>query len=187
MLRAIRGRSALRASFRMIATPTFDRLNQALAPVETLRGEHSMLEKWLRESFAALETLHEELDDWQRELTRQQAALDQREAAVADASEQVAADALAEVERRLASAREVNRQLQQENAEHVQARDSAEEQLAVAQADLRRAAARIDELTAALEAERQESAAQSRRWADEACESRQPLETAQGSYADEGS
>jgi hypothetical protein len=62
----------------MSATTTLETLREALA------GEHSQLESWVSESFAAMETLHGELSDWQRELTQQQALLDQRKAAVAE-------------------------------------------------------------------------------------------------------
>ena len=74
----------------MIAAPSPDILHAALAPVEELRGEHSQLESSVRESFAALETLHDELTEWQRELTREQAEFDQRAAAEADAESQLA-------------------------------------------------------------------------------------------------
>jgi chromosome segregation ATPase len=75
----------------MIAAPSPDILHTALAPVEELRGEHSQLETSVRESFAALETLHDELTEWQRELTREQAEFDQRAAAEADAESQLVA------------------------------------------------------------------------------------------------
>jgi chromosome segregation ATPase len=74
----------------MIAAPSPDVLNSALAPVVELRGEHSELESSVRESFAAVEALHDELSEWQRELARQQAEFDQRIAAEADAESQLA-------------------------------------------------------------------------------------------------
>ena len=66
----------------MSISASIEKLRRALAPVEALRGEHSQLELWLRESFATMEALHGELSDWERDLTRQQAQLDQREAAL---------------------------------------------------------------------------------------------------------
>lgn len=81
----------------MIAAPSPDILHSTLAPVDELRGEHSQLESSVRESFAALETLHDDLAEWQRELTREQAEFDQRAAAEADAESQLAA-ALAELQ-----------------------------------------------------------------------------------------
>lgn len=68
----------------MIAAPSPEILYAALEPVEGLRGDHSQLESTVRESLAELETLHDELTQWQRDLTRQQAELDQRVAATAE-------------------------------------------------------------------------------------------------------
>jgi chromosome segregation ATPase len=68
----------------MNAVPSLEVLHAALGPVEELRGDHSQLESTMRESLAELETLHDELTQWQRDLTRQQAELDQRAAAAAE-------------------------------------------------------------------------------------------------------
>lgn len=68
----------------MNAAPSLEILHAALEPVEELRGDHSQLESTMRESLAELETLHDELTQWQRDLTRQQAELDQRAAAAAE-------------------------------------------------------------------------------------------------------
>lgn len=68
----------------MKAAPPLEILNAALEPVEELRGDHSQLESTVRESLAELETLHDELTQWQRDLTRRQADLDQRVAAAAE-------------------------------------------------------------------------------------------------------
>jgi hypothetical protein len=68
----------------MNAAPSLEILHAALGPVEDLRGDHSQLESTVRESLAELETLHDELTQWQRDLTRQQAELDQRAAAAAE-------------------------------------------------------------------------------------------------------
>jgi chromosome segregation ATPase len=100
---------------RMIAAPSPDVLHSALAPVEELRGEHSQLVSSVRESFAALETLHDDLTEWQRELTREQAEFDQRAAAEADAQSQLAAaqvelQALRQRAEDLSSALEAERQ-----------------------------------------------------------------------------
>jgi len=119
----------------MVESLSFASLKKALAPVEALRGEQSLLEAWVCESFAALETLHGELSDWQRDLTRQQAMLDQREAAVADATRN--AEAVAEMERQLARARGEARELEEENAEQLKAVEQLERQLTIAKAELR--------------------------------------------------
>ncbi len=119
----------------MVEFRSIDTLREALAPVEALRGEQSELESWVRESFATLDSLHVELSDWQRDLTRQQALLDQRQAAVDDAGD--VAEQLAEYERRLAEAEDEYRQLESENAEQLQTLEEVERQLAVAKAELR--------------------------------------------------
>ena len=119
----------------MVEFRSIDTLREALAPVEALRGEQSELESWVRESFATLDSLHGELSDWQRDLTRQQALLDQRQAAADDAGD--VADQLAEYERRLAEAEDERRQLESENAEQLQTLEEVERQLAVAKAELR--------------------------------------------------
>jgi hypothetical protein len=59
-----------------------------LMPVEALRDEHTQLEAWVHQSFSALERLHSELDEWQRELTEQQADLDSNLANKVGSSEQ---------------------------------------------------------------------------------------------------
>lgn len=119
----------------MVEFRSIDTLRQALAPVEALRGEQSELESWVRESFATLDALHGELSDWQRDLTRQQAQLDQRQAAADDAGN--VAEQVAEYERRLSEAEDEYRQLESENAEQLQTLEEVERQLAVAKAELR--------------------------------------------------
>nr|MBA3485071.1 hypothetical protein [Pirellulales bacterium] len=83
----------------MSLSTSIETLRSALAPVEALRGEHSQLESWLCESFTAIDALHGELSDWQRDLTRQQALLDQREAALREGIETRAGALAAERER----------------------------------------------------------------------------------------
>jgi DNA repair exonuclease SbcCD ATPase subunit len=69
----------------MLHPPSLDAVHSALDPVEALRGEQSQLESWVRESTVALEALNDELTEWQRDLARRQAELDQREAALQEA------------------------------------------------------------------------------------------------------
>lgn len=159
----------------MSPAPTIDRLRQALAPVEVLRGEHSLLEKWMRESFAAIDSLHDELTEWQRDLTRQQAMLDQREAAVADASEEHMAAAVAAVEKQLRQTQEESRQLTQENAEQLRTIAIIEKQLLAAKAEVRLTAQRADELSVALHSERERAAEEHRQWTEELREMRKML------------
>ncbi|MEO2047984.1 MAG: hypothetical protein ABGX16_15610 [Pirellulales bacterium] len=60
-----------------------------LVPVEALRDEYTQLEAWVHQSFSALERLHSELDEWQRELTEQQTDLDSNLANELGSSEQL--------------------------------------------------------------------------------------------------
>ena len=121
----------------MVESPSIEALREALAPVEALRGEQSQLESWIRESFAAIDALHGDLSEWQRELTRQQALLDQREAALQDASEGREPKAVAALERQLAESQNEARQLEEENAEQLQAIEELERQISVLQVELR--------------------------------------------------
>jgi chromosome segregation ATPase len=139
----------------MVETPSIESLRQALAPVEALRGEQSQLETWVRESFSTMDALHGELSDWQRDLTRQQALLDQREAALADLTQAHEAEAVAKLEQQLAQARDETRQLEDENAEQLQALEELDRQLAIVKAELRMANKHADELSRKLSAELQ--------------------------------
>lgn len=142
----------------MVEPPSIDALRSALAPVEALRGEQSELEAWVRESFTTLESLHDELTEWQRELTRQQAQLDQREAGAADA---------AALQAELIKAQDEARQLEQENAEQLQALDDLELQLSAAQAELRLTRKHAEELTDSLDIERERAIDEHRLWTGE--------------------
>jgi chromosome segregation ATPase len=139
----------------MVETPSIESLRQALAPVEALRGEQSQLETWVRESFSTMDALHGELSDWQRDLTRQQALLDQREAALADLTQAHEAEAVAKLEQQLAQARDETRQLEDENSEQLQALEELDRQLAIVKAELRMANKHADELSRNLSAELQ--------------------------------
>jgi DNA repair exonuclease SbcCD ATPase subunit len=121
----------------MVESPSIETLREALAPVEALRGEQSQLESWIRESFAAIDALHGELSEWQRELTRQQALLDQREAAQQDADPARGSETAAALERQLAESQNEARQLEEENAEQLQAVEELERQVSVLKAELR--------------------------------------------------
>lgn len=119
----------------MVELRSIETLREALAPVAALRGEQTAFEAWIRESFAALDALHGELSDWQRDLTRQQAQLDQRQAAFDDAG--AAAARLAEFERSLAEECELSQRLEAENAEQLDTLEELQQQLAAAKAELR--------------------------------------------------
>lgn len=159
----------------MVEAPALDAVRSALAPVEELRGEQSPLETWMRESFATLESLHDELSEWQRELARQQEELDQRVAAAQDGA-MAPSSAVEELQDRLARSQDAHRQLQEENAEQLHAIAELDRQLIAVEAELRATRAAVDELSAALEAERQRSLEEQRLWAGELRELRVLLE-----------
>ncbi|HEX6962594.1 MAG TPA: hypothetical protein VF175_12050 [Lacipirellula sp.] len=154
----------------MSATTTLESLRAALA------GEHSQLESWVQESFSAMDSLHSELAEWQRELTRQQAALEQREAAVDQGAAGRQSGAIARLEQELAKAGEDARQLEEENAEQLQALQDLDRQLALAKTELKQVHKRAEELNASLGAEREQAAEQHRELTTELRELRRLLE-----------
>jgi chromosome segregation protein len=158
----------------MIEVPALDAVRSALAPVEELRGEQSPLETWMRESFATLESLHDELSEWQRELARQQEELDQNGSSGQDGASP--SGAVEELQDRLARSQDAVRQLEDENAEQLHAIAELDRQLIAAEAELRATRAAVEELSAALEAERQRSLEEQRLWAGELRELRVLLE-----------
>jgi chromosome segregation ATPase len=162
----------------MASPPTIDLSAFALDPVEALRGEQSQLEDWMRESLAALESMHGELAEWQRDLTRRHAELDQREAAAAAAGERESGEArdFAQLEQQVSQAREENRQLEEENTEQLQALETLERQLGAAQAELRTVRRHAEELTLAFEAERERAMDEHRLWTGELREMRRVLQ-----------
>ena len=160
----------------MSVSTSIETLREALAPVEALRGEHSQLESWVRESFTAMDALHGELSDWQRDLTRQQAQLDQREAALQEGTQAHESEAVAACEQQLSQSRDETRQLEEENAEQLQALEELDRQLAIAKAELRMVAKHAEERAASLEMERERADEERRMWAGELREMRRVLE-----------
>jgi chromosome segregation ATPase len=158
----------------MVEFRSLETLREALAPVEALRGEQSELESWVRESFATLDSLHGELSDWQRDLTRQQALLDQRQAAADDASQHLAH--AEEYERRLVAAEEEYRQLVVENAEQLQTLEEVGRKLAVAKSELRLLQQSNEERGSALERERQRATEEHHEWLTELRELRRTMQ-----------
>jgi chromosome segregation ATPase len=160
----------------MSVSTSIETLREALAPVEALRGEHSQLESWVRESFTAMDALHGELSDWQRDLTRQQAQLDQREAALQEGTQTHESEAVATLEQQLSQSRDETRQLEEENAEQLQALEELDRQLAIAKAELRLVAKHAEERAASLEMERERADEERRLWTGELREMRRVLE-----------
>jgi chromosome segregation ATPase len=160
----------------MSISTSIETLREALAPVEALRGEHSQLESWVRESFTAMDALHGELSDWQRDLTRQQAQLDQREAALQEGTQACESEAVARLEQELSQSRDETRQLEEENAEQLQALEELDRQLALVKAELRLVTKHADERAASLDAERERADEERRQWTGELREMRRVLE-----------
>jgi chromosome segregation ATPase len=161
----------------MLQPPSLDAVHSGLDPVEALRGEQSQLEAWVRESTTALEALNDELTEWQRDLTRQQAELDQREAALCEAESLATSEGrtVAVLEAELTRVRDESRQLEEENAEQLQTQNGLERQLVAAQTALRAARKHADELADALDAERERELEEHRLFAGELREMRRVL------------
>lgn len=167
----------------MSATSSIESLREALAPVEALRGEHSQLESWVRESFSAMDSLHGELADWQRGLTRQQAQLDQREAALDEGAAARESASVAALEQRLSQVQDDARQLEEENVEQLQAIETLDRQIAIAKAELRLVNKHAEEVTALLESERERASEEHRHWTAEFRELRRLMERLTGPHA----
>jgi chromosome segregation ATPase len=145
-----------------------------LKPVEALRDDQTQLEAWVHQSFAALERLHSELDQWQRELTKQQVDLDESLANGHESSEQLEklqqqCDLAAQ---QLAQAIQEVRQLEEENGEQVQEIDKLDRQFTAVQAELKVVREHAEQLTQNLESERQRAAEQQQHWSSELKEMR---------------
>ena len=74
----------------MVSSSTIETLR------ESLRSEQSQLEAWVRDSMAAMDALHAELAEWERDLTRREADVELRETelrqSAADRESEVAAE-----------------------------------------------------------------------------------------------
>jgi DNA repair exonuclease SbcCD ATPase subunit len=57
----------------MVSSSTIETLR------ESLRSEQSQLEAWVRDSMAAMDGLHAELAEWERDLTRRESDVERRE------------------------------------------------------------------------------------------------------------
>ena len=167
----------------MVEMPSVDSLRQALAPMEALRGAHSQWESWVRESLSTLESLHGELSDWQRDLVRQGAQLDQQAAAMVEGVQIQESDAMRLLHERVEQASRNLVQLEEENAEQLQAIEDLERQLAVAKTELRLTNERSAELTELLETERERAAEDRRQWSAELREMRRLLQRQNPSIA----
>lgn len=158
-------------------SPTLPTL-EAFEPVEAMREEQSQLESWVHQSFAALERLHTELNDWQTELTKQQAELDQSRASLAEceSNQQQYVGQINQLQQELESSREEIRQLEEDNAEQLQDFDDLDRQHAAVQAELRTVREFSESMATSLETERKRAEQQHLHWSGELKEMRQLLE-----------
>jgi len=157
-----------------------DSLQATLEPMESLQGEHSQLEGWVHDSFAALEKLHSELTEWQSELARKQTELDLREDAISRSEAQtVSGDAeeqIAHWQKELAESREEIQQVEQENAEQLQELEHLELGLVQMEKELQDALKRSSDLNQMLEMERSRSTEEQHQWQGEFRDMRRLME-----------
>lgn len=153
-------------------------LEAAFEPIEVLKGEQAHLEQWVNESFQALEKLHGELADWQSELARKQTELDLREDSLdrSNAKEPELREMLNQSNAALATAKEENRQLLEENAEQLQALEELERRLAELELKLKTSQDRASALTQELSLERDNSDQAQAEWREEFDQMRTLLE-----------
>ena len=157
-----------------------DSLQATLEPLESLHGGQSQLEAWVQDSFSALEKLHSELTEWQSELARKQTEIDLREDAISRTESQTidgdAEEQIAHWQRELAEARAEMQQLEEENAEQLQALENMElkfVQLEEELGDVRKRSAEVDQM---LESERVRFTEEQHQWQGEFRDMRQLLE-----------
>jgi chromosome segregation ATPase len=157
-----------------------DSLHATMEPMESLHGEHSQLEGWVHDSFAALEKLHSELTEWQSELARKQTELDLREDAVMRSESQtVSGDAeeqIAHWQHELSESREEIQQVEQENAEQLQELEHLELSLVQMEKELQDAHKRTLDMDQMLEVERARSTEEQRQWQGEFRDMRRLME-----------
>lgn len=157
-----------------------DSLQATLEPMESLHGEHSQLEGWVHDSFAALEKLHSELTEWQSELARKQTELDLREDAIIRSESQTidgdAEEQIAHWKRELAESREEIQQVEHENAEQLQELEHMELGLVQMEKELQDAHKRAADLDQMLELERSRSTEEQHQWQGEFRDMRRLME-----------
>ena len=136
----------------MADSNNIEALREAISPVEELRGDGSKIADSVSDSFAELEALHEELDQWQQELTRQQAELDARQSG--DQSD-------------LDKLREELAQLEKENAEKLHALEGLERDHASTLAELDELRRKNSEVNQQLDDQRAQANAQHNQWMTE--------------------
>ncbi|MEM8943832.1 MAG: hypothetical protein AAGD11_01510 [Planctomycetota bacterium] len=151
------------------ANDTLESLQATLQPLAELQGQHNQLEAWVNDSCQALEKLHGELGQWQNELARKQTELDLREDALEKFQEQEEqlGGQVEQWKADLEAARHDAKQLEEENADHLEQLEQLERRCIELEAALKTAQQRSDELTATLEAERARAAEEQAQWKEE--------------------
>ena len=159
---------------------TVDSLQATIEPLESLHGEHSQLEMWVHDSFAALEKLHSELTEWQSELARKQTELDLREDDVRRQEERVvdgdAAEQLEHWRHECEETRQETQVLEEENAEQLQELDNLELMVVQLEKRLHSSEKRNADLTQLLEMERTRADQEQHQWQGEFKDMRRLLE-----------
>lgn len=159
---------------------TVETLQATLEPLEGLHEEHSQLEVWVHDSFAALEKLHSELTEWQSELARKQTELDLREDGIRRSEEQIvdgdSAEQIEHWKQELDEARQDTQALEEENTEQLQELESMELTLVQMEKQLQTAEKRSADLTNLLEVERARSDQEQHQWQGEFKEMRRLLD-----------
>ncbi len=159
---------------------TVDSLQATLEPLGELHEDHSQLEAWVHDSFAALEKLHSELTEWQSELARKQTELDLREDAIRSSEEQIidgdSAEQIEHWKRELEESRNDTKILEEENAEQLQELESMELTLVQMEKQLQTSEKRSADLTNLLEVERARSDQEQHQWQGEFKEMRRLLD-----------
>ena len=155
-------------------------LQAAIEPLESLHEEHSQLEVWVHDSFAALEKLHSELTEWQSELARKQTELDLREDAIQRGEEHVvdgeAADQVEHWKNQLEESRGDTHALEEENAEQLQELENMELEVVQLEKQLQQAEKKVVDLNHLLEAERLKADQEQHQWQGEFKEMRRLLD-----------
>ena len=159
---------------------TVDSLQATIEPLQALQGEHSQLEMWVHDSFAALEKLHSELTEWQSELARKQTELDLREDAVRRGEEQVidgdAAQQIQHWRAQLEESRKDTQVLEEESAEQLQELENMELLVVQLEEQLQTSEKRNADLTQLLETERTRADQEQHQWQGEFKDMRRLLE-----------
>ncbi len=161
----------------MARAPILEANVPSLEPVDALRGEQTQLESWVHQSFAALERLHSELNEWQMELTRQQAEFDKKNSSTDANSDQghylkQISDLQEELEK---SQKEISRLVEEVSAQ-TREYEELNRHCATVQAELDTVRKHTEQITFTLESERQQEVSERQQRNEEAREMRKLMD-----------